>query len=250
MINLLLPIRLGELVRLGLMKQAGQPAATTLSTLVVEKTLDLVTAGLIAVALGALATAPVWLGQAAGPLLLVGLTLAGGLLLVWWRRGRLEQGLAGLLARLTWLPVRWQRGLLGGLQTMLAALGSLTDRRVMTVVLGWTASSWLLSLLTMVALLAAFGLQLPLTAAILLVLAVSTSNIAPSPPALVGVIHGLAVLVLGQYGVAQATALGFGIVLNLVTVLPLILLGCWAWWSSSLPLVAWLQRRTDPEGWR
>jgi hypothetical protein len=37
--------------------------------------------------------------------------------------------------------------------------------------------------------------------------------------------HGIAVIVLGQYGVDRAVALGFGIVLNIVTVIPLVLLG-------------------------
>jgi uncharacterized membrane protein YbhN (UPF0104 family) len=140
-----------------------------------------------------------------------------------------------------WLPTSWQRRLLGIVHTMLAGLGTLADRRSMTVILLWTFLIWLCSLLTMVALVAAFGLHLPLTAAVILMLAVSSSNLAPSPPALVGLMQGLAVLVLGQYGVAQATALGFGIVLNLVTVLPLILVGSWALWSRTSSVVTLLQ---------
>lgn len=242
MVNLVIPIRLGELVRLGLMKQAGQPGATTLSTILLEKALDLVTVALVAVSLVALAAAPDWLRESAGTLLPIGLTLIVGLLLVWWRRESLERGLARLLRSVNWWPGPWPGWLAATFHTMLAALRTLTDWRSMTVVLFWTMIIWLLSLLTMVALLAAFGLHLPLTAAVILMLAVSSSNMAPSPPALVGLMQGLAVLVLGQYGVAQATALDIGIVLNVIIVLPPILLGCWALWARTGSVAAWLRK--------
>ena len=89
------------------------------------------------------------------------------------------------------------------------------------------------------ALFAAFGLHLPLSAAVVMMLAVSSSNIAPSPPALVGVMHLIAVVVLGQYGVAQSVAVGFGLVLNVVTIAPLIVLGVWALGSRTILLSGW-----------
>jgi uncharacterized protein (TIRG00374 family) len=239
MVNLVIPIRLGELIRIGLMKQAGQPGAITLSTLVMEKALDLVAAGLIASALVALAIAPVWLHEQASGLLLIGLTLVLALFLTWRLRQWLESGLARVLAWGSLLPA-WRRGwLLERLGVTLKAFGTLTDRASLGWVVWWTFTGWLLSLLTMLALLAAFDLRLPLSAAVIMVLAVSSSNIAPSPPALVGVMHLIAVVVLGQYGVAQSVAVGFGLVLNVVTVAPLIILGGWALWSHTSSVSGW-----------
>lgn len=243
LVNLLLPIRLGEVVRIGMMKQRGQPGAATLSTILVEKTLDLLAAGLVATSLVVLAVAPAWLRQPAGGLLLVGLVLAAGLVLLWRQRDELERFLAGRPGR--WLPGRAQRQLGRVVQTLFAGLGSLTSWRALAPVLGWTVAVWLLSLLAMLALFRAFELQLPLAAAALLMLAVSTSNIVPSPPALIGLMHGMAVVVLGQYGVDQAGALGFGIVLHLVTVTPLLLLGSWVLWSRTVPVFTWLGGRTS-----
>jgi uncharacterized protein (TIRG00374 family) len=239
MVNIVIPIRLGELIRIGLMKQAGQSGAITLSTLVMEKALDLVAAGLIAIALVALTVAPVWLHERAAGLLLIGLTLVVCLLLIWRLRQRLENGLARILASGSLLPASWQGWLLERLDVTVKAFGTLADKPSLAWVVLWTFTGWLLSLLTMLALLAAFGLHLPLSAAVIMVLAVSSSNIAPSPPALVGVMHLIAVLVLGRYGVTQSVAVGFGIVLNVVTVAPLIILGGWALWSRTSSLSGW-----------
>ena len=51
--------------------------------------------------------------------------------------------------------------------------------------------------------------------------------------------HLIAVVVLGQYGVAQSVAVGFGLVLNVVTIAPLIVLGGWALGSRTISLSGW-----------
>ncbi len=244
MVNVLIPIRLGEVIRIGLMKQAGQPGAATLSTLVIEKTLDLAAAALVAVALIALTVTPAWLqAQAGGVLLLSAILITGLVLLVtvrgWIKRFFDPEILAG------WFLPRWLRSALG---TGLEALGVLSYGGVLSRIILWTACIWLLSVLTMLALLAAFGLQqLPLAAAVVMMLAVSSSNIAPSPPALVGVMHLIAVVVLSQYGVARPVAVGFGTVLNIVTVLPLVILGSGALWLQLTPLQVWLRQHSPDQ---
>jgi hypothetical protein len=246
MVNVLIPVRLGELIRTGLMKQVGQPSAVTLSTIIVEKVLDLVAAALVAVSLVTLTVAPAGLHERASSVLLIGLTLATGLILMVWLRDCLKRSLTRGLKLNRMSPV-WQKHLLYGMWTMLEAFGALTNTRSLARVTLWTVSAWLLSLLAMLALFAAFGLQLPVAAAVVMMLAVSSSNIAPSPPALVGVMHLIAVVVLTQYGVAQPVAVGFGIVLNAVTVIPLIVLGSWALWLHIVPLLAWLSQRSMDE---
>jgi uncharacterized protein (TIRG00374 family) len=233
MVNIMIPIRVGEVIRISLMKRAGQQSALTLSTIVVEKSLDLVAAGLVAISLVALAVAPVWLQERASGILLIGLMLVTGLILVWWLRDWLGEYLARGLALISMVSPLWQERLLRATRTMLEAFGTLTNASSLTRVILWTVSAWLLSLLTMMTLFAAFELHLPVTAAVVMMLAVSSSNIAPSPPALVGVMHLIAVVVLSQYGVAQPIAVGFGIMLNVVTVAPLIVLGSWVLWPRT-----------------
>jgi uncharacterized membrane protein YbhN (UPF0104 family) len=158
-------------------------------------------------------------------------------MLVWRLRRPIEYFFIDVLLASKFMPGGWRQTLAGAVHTMVSGLGAFTDWRSIVPVLGWTLVAWLLSLVTMLFLFHAFNLQLPLSAAVLLMLAVGASNIAPSPPALIGVMHGIAVVVLSRYGVDRATALGFGIVLNLVTVLPLVLLGLGAFLLYMMPIL-------------
>ncbi|MCL4294648.1 MAG: flippase-like domain-containing protein [Anaerolineae bacterium] len=243
MVNLLIPVRLGELTRIGLMKQYGCRTPVTLTTLVIEKFLDLVATAIITVSLASLALAPTWLQASAANVFWIGLVLGAGLILIGWRRKRIGSYLGYLLAPKRLWPERWSRQVLSASQLALETLGALFRWRSLITVAAWTLASWLLSWLTMLALLAAFGLALPPAAAVVLMLAVSVSNIAPSPPALIGVMHGIAVVVLGQFGVTQAEAFAFGLVLNVVVVAPLIILGSAALCFHLVPLFNLLGQR-------
>ena len=237
MVNVIIPIRVGELARIGLMKQSGQPGATTLSTIVVEKSFDLVAAGLMALSMVMLAIAPAWLPERAVGLFVIGLVLVVGLALVWYLRAWVEKALAQVLAWGGWLPLRWRTGLLRVAHTMLDAFGTLTNPACLVRVLFWTTIAWLLSLLNMLTLFAAFGLNLPVAAGVVLIITLLFSNIVPSPPALVGVMHAIAVVVLGEYGVSQTVAMGFGILLNVITIAPLIMIGGIALWQRAASLL-------------
>jgi uncharacterized membrane protein YbhN (UPF0104 family) len=114
----------------------------------------------------------------------------------------------------------------------------------------WTILSWLFSLLCLFTLLIAFDLRLPLVAAVVLMLSLSFSNIVPSPPALVGITQAIAVLVLGGYGVPQPIALGFGIVLNVITVAPLILFGSLGLGQRAVSLAQLLRKNPMEHLWR
>jgi hypothetical protein len=215
------------------MKRAGTPVSLTLLTIIVEKTLDLLTTGLVALTLVALALAPAGLRQPGRDLLVMGLVLTAGLVLM----GRLHRSFGrlgvGPLLPPQFIPERWRQVLAGAAHRILGGLALLANWRSLAPVVFWHLVIWLLSLLTMLCLLAAFNLPLPLAAAVVLMLAVSASNIAPSPPALIGVMPGIAVIVLSQYGVDRAVAFSFGIVLNMVTVIPPVLLGLGAFLAYS-----------------
>jgi uncharacterized protein (TIRG00374 family) len=252
MVNVVIPIRIGEVIRIGLMKQSGQPGATTLSTIAIEKAIDLVAAGLLAVAVVVRAAAPGWLQNWAGSVLLLGVTLVVGLALVWYLRRWIKLLLTRTLRVATggWLAERWQARLLGIAGTMLDAFGALTTWTILVRTLFWTVLAWSVSLLCLLALFVAFGLQLPLTAAVVLMLSLNFSNIVPSPPALVGIMQAIVVVVLGGYGVPQPIALGLGIVLNVITVSPLILLGSLGLGQRAVSWMQLLRKSPSADLWR
>ncbi|MCB0166147.1 MAG: flippase-like domain-containing protein [Anaerolineae bacterium] len=243
MLNLVIPIRVGELVRLGLMKRRGQPAGITLPTLIIEKALDLLTNGLLLWLLAMLSGVSISsrLASPAWGLLVVSFVILLGSVGLWQQRARIEALAAGLAHR-SRRPNTAERGL-AFLQRLLSGLGLLTGRQALAKVLGWTLVIWLASLLTIVALLSAFELHVPLTAAVLIMVGISFSNIFPSPPALVGLIPGLAVAALSLYSVPPAPALAFGLALNVVVVAPVIVLGSWAVWRELETVLGLIMER-------
>lgn len=219
-VNLVIPLRLGELLRLGMMRRYRQPLAVTLPTILVEKTVDLLVAGLVAGVLIILLAVPLGLAWAAGGSLFIGGGLAAGLLAL------------GYWSQPDWLP----QPVSTFLQNTLATLATMWQPSALVTLCGWTTLIWLLSLLTMAALLAAFHINVPLAAVVCLMLLVSVSNVVPSPPALAGLMQGAAVAALVPFGVTKSTAFAVGIAVNIVTVLPLIVLGSLALMWFGWPL--------------
>jgi uncharacterized protein (TIRG00374 family) len=225
MLNLVIPVRLGEVARLGLMRQEGRPVGVTFGTIVVEKGLDLLAVGIIVLLFAPLALLPAAARPDAaltGPL--VGLLIFLFLFAV----GRLQAPLLRLVesipaprnARFAWFTVRVQRGA----RAVLVSMGELRGAQLARVT-ALTALIWLVSLATVYIMLAAFGLDLGWGAALALMLALTSSNWAPTPPAMIGVVGAVTVAVLAPMGVDQTRALALGTVLNLVLVGPPVLLG-------------------------
>jgi hypothetical protein len=82
----------------------------------------------------------------------------------------------------------------------------------------------------------AFGLDVPVTAAVLLVVVSALGMVVPSSPGYVGVYHYLVVETLALFAVDRSLALSFAIVAHLATFLPLSLIGVGYLWRESLSL--------------
>jgi uncharacterized protein (TIRG00374 family) len=225
MLNLVIPVRFGEVARLGLMRQEGRSVSVTFGTIVVEKGLDLLAVGLIVVLF-----APVLLLPAAarpgaaltGPLL--GLLIFLFLLAIGRFQSPLLRFVDGIPVpkepRLAWLVARGQQAVRAVFMSMAELRGAQLLR-----VTALTAAIWLISLTTVRIMLSAFDLGLEWDAALALMLALTSSNWAPTPPAMIGVVGAVTVAVLAPFGVEQTQALALGTVLNLVLVGPPVLLG-------------------------
>jgi uncharacterized membrane protein YbhN (UPF0104 family) len=225
MLNLMVPVRLGEVARMGLMQQEGRPAGVTLGTILVEKSLDLLAVGTLLLLAVPLAALPAWLRPRAGPsALLTALGLLACLLIVRVARGPLVNRISALfLAQPGPLPQGRRRlgRLLGSILDGIAGL----DAGRLAPVLLLTVLVWLVSAGAIQAMLKAFGISGEWRIALLLMLALTFANLAPTPPALIGVIGAIAVLVLVPFGIPSEQALALGSLLNAVMVLPVVLLG-------------------------
>ncbi len=230
-LNVLIPLRIGEVVRVSLMAQDDIPAGTTLSTIVVEKAVDLVAVGLlVAVALSTTAL-PLWFPIRSGVQMgVVGIFLFAGLAGLWSARHWFRTWVDRLVKRLRWVPERWQGRLLQLMNDGFEGLVAITDPSMAAPVFLLTTLIWLLSVLTMLFTLAAFETNVGWHAALLLSLALYLGNFVPAPPALIGVIGAVTELTLGWFDVPRTSAAAIGLTLNVLLVGPLVLLGGVAGW--------------------
>ena len=232
MLNVLVPLRLGEIARVGLMLQEHVSAGSTLSTIVVEKSLDLLAVGCLIILILPTAVLPDWFPLSSGMSMgFSGVALLAALLVIWVGRAWLE-GLAGrILGFRGWLPEHWQARLMRLVSEILDGLGALTDLSSAFPVVALTVSNWLASIFTMIAMLAAFGLPVQWHVALVLSLTIYLSNLVPTPPALVGVIGAVTVMTLRWFEIVRVEATALGLALNVVLISPLVILGGWSTWQ-------------------
>lgn len=221
--NNVLPGKLGELARVAVVaRREGVSAGLSLGAILVERVFDLLalfTWVIAAVALSRGERELVAGGSLSAARLAFLSTLALFLALVaglgalrLWSRGfeRLARRGAGLVS-----PGLGERA--GSLVALFAeGLRSLDRPRTAAVVLGASLAQWLLMSLVLWLCLSSFGLRLGLWPAILTTALLALGVTIPPAPGGIGPAQLFAVLILAHYGVPRETALGFGLVYNLL----------------------------------
>jgi uncharacterized protein (TIRG00374 family) len=236
MANALLPARVGDLARAFLSGMGGGVSrATALGTIAAEKAFDVLFLLICAGLTTGLASLPRWLDVSlaalaalGGSIFLVAVALPEKRMLTWierWRRSnkvpsparqtgwarRLPDGVA------EWLEATLQRGLIG--------LAGLRHPRKVLAVCAWSVLVWALAVGTNFMLFRAFGLELSVGAALLLLTLLHVGMAPPSSPGRLGVFHALTVVGLQTFDVDRASGLAYATVLHAIVYGPQILLG-------------------------
>lgn len=234
MANLLIPARVGELARIYVIERLeGQSKALSLSTILIEKWVDLVVLLLAFAGLLLFLSWPAWLAAwGRGLAWLAGAltaTLVSCLFLTNQMRPLVERA-ASLL------PARWGNRVIASWQAAQVGLMTLGSAPQMGALLGWTLVIWLLSAGTNWLLLRALALPSSPLIALALLVVLQAGSALPSSPAKIGVFHYLTILGLGLFHIPQDAALAFAVWLHLIVVVLLIGLGilCLMWVSFSL----------------
>ena len=237
MLNLLVSvIRLGELTRMELMRREGRPVGMTLGTIVLEKSLDLLVVQALLLLAVPLAILPNWLRARTGlGVLVVGVGVLAALLLVSRYRERFLAWTERIPEPRSPFWARWADRLRRLFQTTLDSIAALRGPRLVRVAV-LTTLIWLGSMAVLEAMLVAFHVPPDWGTAFVLMIALTFSNWLPTPPAMIGVVGAVTVVVLAPFGVPPAQALALGTVLNVVLVAPPVLLGIWATWARLLRL--------------
>lgn len=234
LVNSFAPARLGEVVR-ALLMGGGNRNSYAFGTIVVEKVADLVMFALGIALVLSQHTLPEWLVQPARvTVILMLLGVSACIALAWW--GGLALRLLTPAARV--LPAGWGAWLARQAGEGLASLRVLRRPRLVIGLLLWSGVVWTLGASTNYLMIRGMGLQVPASAALLLLVVLQAGVAVPSSPGKIGVFHYLVVVTLALLGVEREEALGYAVVLHLSVYLTIIALGVWYLWREE---VSWRQ---------
>ncbi len=234
MLNIVVPARLGDVVRVYLVGTSESLSKTRVAaTLVVEKIADLVIFALGGVFLLVVVSVPDWVRTSSTSLLVTGVAgVAAIVLLSFWGRpllAWLERHSPALPN--DWLQRVWRLGHLA-----LDGLGVLRSWQANLALWGLSLLSWTLAASTNFLLFKAFGFPLSFAAGALLLVVLQVGIAPPSLPGKLGVFHYLTVLALSFFGVTHNAALTYALVLYAVALLSKVLVGgAWLAWLRWLP---------------
>jgi uncharacterized protein (TIRG00374 family) len=216
-----LPFRLDEIARIFYLgHRSGIARSAVLGTIVVERIIDatmlLLSVGVLTVLIGN----NEWLakgGRIVALALVVAMLLVAMVLVA-------RRPLSKIVMRFS--SARFGRAVDGALQNLALGLKAFPRGRRLLVVVTYAAGEWLVTLLHMRAVLAAFDIGIPAAGVIGLVTAVYLSFALPSGPGAIGLFELLVKgsLVVG-FAIDPSKALGFALTLHVVLITPISLYG-------------------------
>ncbi|MEA3345471.1 MAG: lysylphosphatidylglycerol synthase transmembrane domain-containing protein [Chloroflexota bacterium] len=242
----ILPARVGDLARAYLVSRGGQvSAAYALSTIVVERIYDTLSAVLMLALISPFIPLPSWAAQGG---LIVGaaiLVLAAFLFVLGTQRERLLDLWRWAAERIPWLA---RLGLEGTIPSALEGLAVLRNPKVALGVLGWSGAVWACNFGPFYLVMRALSLDLPWGAAAFTLSVTALSMIIPSSPGYVGVFEEGVILSLGLFAAKRETALAYGLLIHTLNYVTVNLLGLIGLWQESCG--AWCVKRGAKPGLR
>jgi hypothetical protein len=234
-LNAIYPARIGDLSRALVVGPSGPGRVYTLSTVVIEKLLDIVVYAVLFLLLITLMPLPGWVNNSGYTLILVAILGAFGTILVVQfpkQFTKLADNIIGLL------PYKMGVFISDRIQYGLASLEVLHNRTGLAWLAFWSAVIWATALLNNQLTLLALQIHLPLIASLLLLVSLQAGISIPSVPGSIGVFEYICVLVLSVFEVEQASALSFAIVLHMLVFIPVTLFGLVSVWFLDLGINA------------
>jgi glycosyltransferase 2 family protein len=233
MVNDLFPAKMGELARAYLIGEKEKlPKSLCLSTILVEHLLDILVLLVFLLILLPMVSLPPWL-QTSG--IIVGFGALIFIIALFFLMRREEIFLKWIHRLAGFLPGRVRDKIRSLARNVIQGLRVVTGRYLFYS-LAFLGGMWsLVSLIAYLAM-AAFGLFLPVQAAVMVTVFTAFGKIIPSSPGAIGTFHYLVILVLGSFGVGKETALAYAIVLHALSFLMEISLGVLLLLASNLSL--------------
>jgi uncharacterized protein (TIRG00374 family) len=234
LLNLLLPIRIGDVVRSVLVgREPSGSFARVFGSVLIEKAWDWLLLCLLIVIVAWAVPLPDWFLLPARSIGLVALlVLIGFSAVALTPEDRITRGVAWLDRILAGWPPRGHTFIVNNLRRLLDSLGALRHQQAIIGTASWSVITWSLGVISNYAVLRAYGVEdWSASTALLVVLMIGVSL----PPSIagVGVFEGLTMLTLQFFGIPLETALAIGVTLHIVVAVPLIIGTAWSWLIMS-----------------
>jgi uncharacterized protein (TIRG00374 family) len=238
----LLPVRLGEFVRPWLLSRRSRVSfSNVVGTLVVEKTMD--SFAIVFYILVGLLTAtdlPLWVRRGAIFPAVAAAALAVVVALVWWKG---EPFVDRYVVR--HLPQRFGGGLKRVTRAIIDGMRILPNGRLLAAVFVVSLALWFLPILSSWVIIKAFGFAVPFDAALIVFIFIGFGTALPNAPGMIGTFQYACVLALGLFGVSQADALAYGLVLNALQLVSLVVQGVLALPLAGVTLADFRTARSE-----
>jgi uncharacterized protein (TIRG00374 family) len=216
------PVRLGEVVRPWLLsRRSGLSFAQVVGTVVVEKTVDsMVLLFYILTGLLTISNLPAWVREGAVIPAVAAIVLVALVLLLYWRGQDFVQRRV-----LYFLPERFGNGLQRVLASVVQGMRIIPRPGLLLTVIAVSLALWFLPILSSYVMILAFDLHAPFSAALVVFIFIGFGTALPNVPAMIGPYQYACVLALGLFGINEAYALAYGLVLNAVQFLSIVAQG-------------------------
>ncbi|NWF55114.1 MAG: flippase-like domain-containing protein [Syntrophaceae bacterium] len=211
MVNNLFPAKMGELARAYLIGEKERlPKTLCFSTIMVEHLLDILVLLIFLLLLMPMVSLPSWLRTSGTLIGFVALGLVLVLFFVLRREEKILEWISRLLVR---VPRRFRHKIQEILQNVFQGMRVVTGRYILYA-FGCLLGMWTTVFVVAYLVLAAFGLFLPFSAPIMVIIFAAFGKIIPSSPGGIGTLHYLILVVLMSFGVGKEVALGCAILMH------------------------------------
>jgi uncharacterized protein (TIRG00374 family) len=217
------PARLGELARPYLItKKSPLKMSSALGTIIVERVLDSLTVLVIAVFVLFFIPLPPWLVRASILFLLATLALITAMILIIIKREASLRFLAPLTRK---LPTGFAERLDRLIFHFIEGFRIMVNPALLVSVTGLSFFIWLVDVLAIHLLLLAFGFQLPVAAAFVLMIILIIGIAIPTAPGFIGNWHYSCILGLSLFDVPRTEALTFAVIYHALSIGLVVVLG-------------------------
>jgi hypothetical protein len=218
-----IPARIGELARPYLIaKKSSIKMSSALGTIIVERVLDSLAILAITIAVLVMQDLPSWMIKSGIIFLILTLLMIACMIGLVWRR---ETAIKIIGRFLQLLPDKPAQKINNVIHHFIDGFQVITDVKRLLYLLFLSAVVWLVDVAAIYALLLAFGFNLPVLAAFVIMVILVAGIAIPTAPGFIGNWHYACILGLSLFNVAKPEAFSFALVYHFLSIAIIVILG-------------------------